>query len=447
MVINLGAYLPNWTPALDRPLAADVIEKALLVAHRLRVPERVEQAAQEAHRETLFPRSVHWTPHSLAQGYAGLTLLWSHLDSCFPNQSWDRIGHEYLQLALSDVERYSDISLGLFSGLSGIAFAAWLLSRGGLRYRRLLQTLDEAIGPNALGLARSLRSRNGMSVSEFDAISGLSGLGAYLLCRRDNPLLAEPLRAVTSALVDLCSSTTQPPSWYTPCRLLGDESLHEVYPHGCLNVGLAHGIPGPLAFLSLAQRERVDVAGLPEAIRHVADWLRTHRCDDQWGLNWPTAIPLDGTAEAEAETPSRSAWCYGSPGIARALWLAGTALDDDEYRQLAVASLEAVFRRPIVNRQIDSPTLCHGVGGLLTIALRFRHDLGGTMFSGEIAALVHQMLERFRPDSLLGFKNVEYGNHEIEQPGLLDGAPGVALALLAAATPVEPTWDRLFLLS
>jgi hypothetical protein len=30
---------------------------------------------------------------------------------------------------------------------------------------------------------------------------------------------------------------------------------------------------------------------------------------------------------------------------------------------------------------------------------------------------------------------------------LLDGAPGVALVLLAAATPVEPTWDRLFLLS
>jgi lantibiotic biosynthesis protein len=29
----------------------------------------------------------------------------------------------------------------------------------------------------------------------------------------------------------------------------------------------------------------------------------------------------------------------------------------------------------------------------------------------------------------------------------LDGAPGVVLVLLAAATDVEPSWDRLFLLS
>jgi hypothetical protein len=32
-------------------------------------------------------------------------------------------------------------------------------------------------------------------------------------------------------------------------------------------------------------------------------------------------------------------------------------------------------------------------------------------------------------------------------PAFLDGANGVALALLAAVTPVEPAWDRLMLLS
>jgi hypothetical protein len=30
---------------------------------------------------------------------------------------------------------------------------------------------------------------------------------------------------------------------------------------------------------------------------------------------------------------------------------------------------------------------------------------------------------------------------------LLEGAAGIGLALLAAATPLEPRWDRLFLLS
>ena len=31
--------------------------------------------------------------------------------------------------------------------------------------------------------------------------------------------------------------------------------------------------------------------------------------------------------------------------------------------------------------------------------------------------------------------------------GLLEGAAGVALALLAAVTPIEPVWDRMFLVS
>jgi hypothetical protein len=33
------------------------------------------------------------------------------------------------------------------------------------------------------------------------------------------------------------------------------------------------------------------------------------------------------------------------------------------------------------------------------------------------------------------------------EPGFLDGAAGIGLVLLAAATPVAPAWDRILLLS
>jgi hypothetical protein len=48
---------------------------------------------------------------------------------------------------------------------------------------------------------------------------------------------------------------------------------------------------------------------------------------------------------------------------------------------------------------------------------------------------------------MLGFRNIEYRNNKTDQPGLLDGAAGTAIVLLSAATGIEPTWDRLFLLS
>jgi hypothetical protein len=197
----------------------------------------------------------------------------------------------------------------------------------------------------------------------------------------------------------------------------------------------------------------VEVEGLGEAVNRMASWLSRHRWDDAWGVNWPAAVPLepDGSVAAPppppASIPSRTAWCYGSPGIARALWFAGEAVDDSGYRELAVEAMEAVYRRPLNVRFIDSPTFCHGVAGLMQITLRFAHDTGLPQFTEGAHALGEQLLSLYDPDSLLGYWSLEPGGNRVDQPGLLDGAPGVVLVLLAAATPVEPSWDRLFLLS
>ena len=90
---------------------------------------------------------------------------------------------------------------------------------------------------------------------------------------------------------------------------------------------------------------------------------------------------------------------------------------------------------------------CHGVAGLLAITLRFAADTGLQIFVEQADRLTHQMLDRFQPESLLGFRNIEYDNNETDQPGLLDGAAGVAIVLLSASTGIEPVWDRAFLLS
>jgi hypothetical protein len=323
----------------------------------------------------------------------------------------------------------------------------------------LLKSLEETLLPQALGLAAAVSgSTGGIAVGDFDVISGLAGVGAYLLCRRDEPGPATALAALLRALVDLTREDAGRPRWFTPPHLIVDQTMRRQCPNGNLNCGLAHGIPGPLSLLALARIMGVRVAGMEGAIDRIAGWLAEHRLDDAWGVNWPTVVPLAATTEpsvpsrvgqaaADAFSPSRTAWCYGSPGIARALWLAGEALDDSVYRDLAVAAMEAVYRMPLAVRRIDSPTFCHGVAGLLQITLRFTNDTGLAIFIEAARTLTTQLLSLHEPETLLGYRHIEAGGRRIDQPGLLDGAPGVALVLLAAATDAVPTWDRLFLLS
>jgi class I lanthipeptide synthase len=449
MMDTRGGQTGPWRARLGGDQASAAVVVAREVATRLRERERVTAATVAAARQTAYPQSIYWEPHGIAQGDAGLALMYSYLDACFPGDAWDATAHGYLTLAARGAEQSGYLAPGIFAGLSGLAFAAWCLSRHGARYQRLLRTVEEVFLPQTVTLAGALSHHTGgISVSQFDLISGLSGVGAYLLCRRQSEEATATLRTILGSLVALTGQANGLPSWYTPAHLMGDEAMARLYPHGHLNCGLAHGIPGPLALMALALRFGLEVDGLPDAIERVAAWLDHHRVDDAWGVNWPTAVPVapEGTA-ASSETPSRAAWCYGSPGVARALWLAGEALDHPRYRELAIAALEAVYRRPIRERRIDSPTFCHGVAGLLQVTLRFACDTGLPLFAEAARTLSTQLLALYDPDSLLGYYSIEPGGQCVDRPGLLDGAPGVVLVLLAAATDTEPTWDRLFLLA
>ena len=144
---------------------------------------------------------------------------------------------------------------------------------------------------------------------------------------------------------------------------------------------------------------------------------------------------------------SRAAWCYGAPGVARALWLSGQALEDNALCDLAVDAMAAVYRRPMADRQIDSPTFCHGVAGLLQVTLRFAQDTGQPLFRDAADVLCRQVLSEFSPDHALGFCSIEPEGNRVDHCGLLDGAAGVAMVLLAASTEQAPDWDRVFLLS
>ena len=423
----MSSAVGQWRSALPEGLAARAVEVATQTAERMRTPLDVAD-------------------HEVVDTAVAAALLHGQLDRHRPDEGWDKVAHGQLAHAAATAARFGTGSVGLSRGLGGVGFATWSLSREGARYQRLIAELDQNIITTVSARAEFLSaSPAGPPASLIDVISGLAGTGRYLLSRKDSEPARTALRSVLAGLVAVSGEEEGLPHWHIPPRsLLTGAALPTVYPDGYLDCGLAHGIAGPMALLALALRAGIDVPGQAEAVDRLATWLVAQRIDDEWGANWPSATTLDG----EGGEPTHAAWCYGSPGVARALWLAGTALDDDSRRELAVSAMKSVYARPPRARRVEhSPGLCHGVGGLLAITLRFAHDTGDPAFAEAAVEQTERLLALHEPDRPYGFRVQNDKGEKVDEPGLIDGAAGTALALLAAGSDAEPGWDGMLLLS
>src|SRR5690242_6229984 len=102
-----------WKSILEPGQAATAVDIALEVATRMRERNQVETAIAAAAQQTAFPKSIHWQPYGVAQGYAGLAIMCGYLDACFPNQDWDVIGHRYIELAARAAEQQPYLPVGM----------------------------------------------------------------------------------------------------------------------------------------------------------------------------------------------------------------------------------------------------------------------------------------------------------------------------------------------
>ncbi len=412
---------------------------AELLAERITDPVRLSSAVTAMAHQSRYADLLPWRPASLSTGNAGLAVLCAAFDRHRPGDGWDRAGHQQLATAVAAASPY-DVSL--FSGLAGIGFAATLLAAGRPRYQRLLSSLDAAIGPAVTEAARALDTVDGCAASDHDLISGLTGTGVYLLSRPRCAALTDTLSALSRLLAD----RGHPRRWHTPAQLTAG-TLRDYFPDGHHNCGLAHGVPGPLALLALAILDGVEVPGGRDAIEATVTWLTEHHVGTADAPDWPDAVALDdpGAPSAGAGESGRAAWCYGAIGVARSLWLAGAALDRPEWQDFAARTIRAVAARPPERWWLSTSGLCHGRAGLLQVLQRFAADLHDPAIAATAETLASNLAAEYDPDTLLGLRIAEPEGVRVDHPGLLDGVPGVALALLGP-TP-DLCWDRMLLLS
>ncbi|MEC0210463.1 lanthionine synthetase C family protein [Paenibacillus ehimensis] len=428
---------------------------SLELANRLKDPARVKQIVTAPGNISMLGGHP-WDDVALSAGYPGTILLFTEWDRQAPDEGWDIVAHSHL-LALQEGLRQNGCSnISMFCGLSGAAFAVMSASRKGTRYTEFMAELNERIADGALDMVkdfkRSFDTEKGVSPKVYDVIMGLTGTGRYLLEWKHNDKAASALSAILEYLVEL----TYPievngctvPGWYVPQKYQFSDQDKMSFPNGSFNCGLAHGIPGPLVLMSLALQKGVEVKEQRTAMRRIAQWLIYHAAMGEHGHFWPSVISFEQETAQEGEElqRTRDAWCYGSAGVARSLFLAGRALGDELFCRWGVRGFDSIFARPEEQWRLDGPTFCHGHCGLMQMTLRMAQDTGEERFKGYVDRLLDIVLRYYEPDSPLGFRDLEV-TQGIEKAGLLDGTPGVALTLLSLSLRTEPTWDYPFLIA
>lgn len=375
---------------------------------------------------------------SLAGGDAGIATFFHGLAARpeFPDAASMRDAYLGRAVAaLSDVPMDSS----LYGGFCGIAWAIDRISTasGGatLVEPGALDSIDRV-------LADYVERRPDC---DLDVVSGAIGIGVYLLDRLPRAEARRGLTAIVESISERAERSGAHVTWRTPSsRLHGDDCA--TYPEGRYDLGVAHGVPGVIAFLSQCVRASIATDTARELLAGAVTWLLDAAAPRSAGFRFPCWIAPVGPAQ-----PTRLAWCYGDLGVSLALLQAADATSRAGWRAIALELASDAARRTSENSGVIDAGLCHGTA---CAAHLFRHWFRATSDARFLDAsrYWYRQTLSLRGEGLgIGgyrsvIRDVDLNDVWIDDPELLNGAAGIGLSLLGAATDGDTDWDRFLLL-
>jgi lantibiotic biosynthesis protein len=415
----------SWRPLLS----GDLEERARLVL--------AEIAADLERRMATPPAPESRASFSLALGTAGQSLFFAYLDAAFPGRGYGDAALDLLERSIDGLAIREAWS-GLYSGFTGVGWVVEHLQE------RLLDPADgdpaEEIAP---AIAEHLRQTPWQR--NFDLIGGLAGFGAYGLERFPRPGARDCVALAVARLAELAERRPPGLTWLTPPELLGADALR-MTPEGHYDLGIAHGVPGVIAFLAEAASSSLGPPETRELLGAAVDWVLSCKRSGE-----SPAFP-NFVAPGRRATNSRLAWCYGDLGIAVVLLGAARRTGEPAWEREALELARLAAARAPETSGVRDAGLCHGAAGAAHLFNRLYQASGDPLLAEAARDWLARTLDLRRPgEGCAGFLAWDVDDTGAlgwrENGGFLTGTAGIGLALLAALYPIEPAWDRVLLAS
>ena len=415
-----------WTPLLEDDLAAKARETVAAISDDL---ERLDPARLE-YRDVV-----------------DLALYFGYLARVSGDARHARLAADWLDAVL-DRTAAERLLPGLYAGVAGVAWAVEHLGRRtgepAAETSTPLDDVNAEVNDHLLHVVRRKYRRN-----NYDLIGGLVGIGVYFLEAMPHPSARAGLEEIVCRLDELSEPCDKGLRWLTPPESLSAWQ-RELAPNGYYNLGMAHGVPGIVAFLSQCVSKGVATPRSERVLVGAVHWLigqsRSGSATrfDNWTLPGSTG----------SSRGSRLAWCYGDLGVALAILSAGFALREPRWIQLGIEIVDNCIALPSEQAGIIDAGLCHGAAGVAHIYGRVYQVTGDERVLREARSRYAQLIGMRTANGYGGYQSYRShaadGTHDPtwnDDARFLTGSAGIGLALLAGVTDVPPEWDRLLLAS
>lgn len=366
-------------------------------------------------------------------------------------------GFEITENLRNEIEKGKIKNMALYGGLCNIGMFLHGLEKETGYFTKFLDSLDKYIVEIIINYCRTYSMNLQYNTfTNYDTISGMSGVAAYLLQRKSennrNGILEIIKYFQILAKERICKDLIVP-GWYVSRENLPTMDYREDYKRGCVNFSLSHGIAGPLFVLAKSCKEGIETPGQKEAIELILKEYERFSWYDNGIWYAPGILSLDEYQQSGNRENTRMSWCYGGIGALNSLLMAAKAVNDPDREmhyeriigQMAQVSMEIMG--------LESPILCHGYAGTAAIFRNLYEYSNAQEVLEQCHRIVKRLTEIHNTQYKWGFQDIIRKKKEsgitaerFDRLNFLEGACGIYCELTVYLKKKNSYYDNSLLL-
>lgn len=296
------------------------------------------------------------------------------------------------------VEESTNNWSGFFDGLAEISFIVNHFCKTTGCYEKFSSAIySHFLMTSNLYVDFCFKNANELRFFHYDTVSGLSGIGYYILLNYKKTDIEDALlRKIIDYMCQLIEvGSNNLPNWHIKAKNQATTEDVLYFPLGHLNFSMSHGITGPLSFLTAAYNAGFKDSHLINSLQIFLNTIESHAQIVGDLAYWPTKVSPADYILGKCGSVENYSWCYGMPSILRICESANKAQKNQRKAKEISKLFDILMERSqrIVFPGDSSNIVCHGYTGLICTLLSHQTECPSLINEKRILDLYNRVIQ------------------------------------------------------